>query len=354
MTHTITAHIVVRDAARAAAWYADALGAEERGRIEVPGGKLMQVELVFGDSTVMLADEFAELGVLSPLSIGGTATVLHLRTEDVDVLWDRATGAGAEVLQPLADAFWGERYGQVEDPFGHRWGLPSTCATSRRRRSRAPPRCCSAVSSGGLVAARLLAPGPGAREVAHHGVALAAHAREVGADPGQLGLHRDELGRGGRADRLFRGRLLHRSHVTPRRARRKETRRAIAQSAQQTTERLLRDEVEGVDVARSYDGEVASVERGDRGFSESFGGGDHTGVDGSEPEVGVGVDQVGHASEIVGLHGMELEQGAAQLAQKAGLGGRPEELADEVAGFDQDKLRYDHRLGRRLEESAQR
>jgi PhnB protein len=119
----VTPHIVVRDAARAAAWYADALGAEERGRIPVPGGKLMQVELWFGESQVMLADEFPELDVLSPLAIGGTATVLHLRIDDVDAVWERAVGAGAEVRQPLADAFWGERYGQITDPFGHRWGL---------------------------------------------------------------------------------------------------------------------------------------------------------------------------------------------------------------------------------------
>jgi PhnB protein len=123
MTHTITPHLVVRGAARAAAWYVEALGAEERSRIEVPGGKLMQVELRFGDATVMLADEFEELGVLSPLSIGGTATVLHLSTDDVDALWQRAVDAGAEVRQPLSDAFWGERYGQITDPFGHRWGL---------------------------------------------------------------------------------------------------------------------------------------------------------------------------------------------------------------------------------------
>jgi PhnB protein len=121
--HTITPHLVVRGAADAAEWYARALGAEERGRIEVPGGKLMQVELVIGDSRVMLADEFPELGVLSPLSIGGTPTVLHLYSEDVDALWQRAVVAGAEVRQPLGDAFWGERYGQIQDPFGHRWGL---------------------------------------------------------------------------------------------------------------------------------------------------------------------------------------------------------------------------------------
>jgi PhnB protein len=121
--HAITPHIVVRDAARAAEWYARALGAEELGRIEVPGGKLMQVELRFGDSTVMLADEFPDMGVVSPLSIGGTATVLHLVVEDVDAVWERAVAAGAEIRQPLGDVFWGERYGQIVDPFGHRWGL---------------------------------------------------------------------------------------------------------------------------------------------------------------------------------------------------------------------------------------
>ena len=121
--HTITPHIVVGDAAAAADWYKQILGAEERNRIEVPGGKLMQVELRFGASAVMLADEFPEAGVLSPLSIGGTATVLHLYTDDVDAIWNGALDAGAEVRQPLHDAFWGERYGQITDPFGHRWGL---------------------------------------------------------------------------------------------------------------------------------------------------------------------------------------------------------------------------------------
>lgn len=121
--HTITPHLVVGDAPAAADWYTDILGAEERNRIELPGGKLMQVELWFGDSAVMLADEFPEAGVLSPFSVGGTATVLHLYTNDVNALWDRAVNAGAVVRQPLQDVFWGERYGQITDPFGHRWGL---------------------------------------------------------------------------------------------------------------------------------------------------------------------------------------------------------------------------------------
>jgi PhnB protein len=120
---TIIPHIVVDDAARAADWYGAVFGAEERGRLEVPGGKLMQVELWFGDSPLMLADEFPDLGVLSPLSVGGTATVLHFSTDDADAVWQRALDGGAEVRQPLQDAFWGERYGQITDPFGHRWGI---------------------------------------------------------------------------------------------------------------------------------------------------------------------------------------------------------------------------------------
>jgi PhnB protein len=121
--HTITPHIVVRGAARAAEWYKQALGAEERSRVPLPGGKLMSVELWFGDSAVMVADEFPEMGVCSPQTIGGTSTVLNLYTEDVDALWRRALDAGAEVLHPLRDQFWGDRHGQLTDPFGHRWGL---------------------------------------------------------------------------------------------------------------------------------------------------------------------------------------------------------------------------------------
>jgi PhnB protein len=121
--HTITPHIVVQDATRAAEWYKAALGAVERGRLSLPGGKLMYVELWFGDSAVMVADEFPEAGILSPQAIGGTAVVLHLFTEDVDALWQRAIDAGAQVLHPLQDQFWGDRHGQFTDPFGHRWGL---------------------------------------------------------------------------------------------------------------------------------------------------------------------------------------------------------------------------------------
>jgi PhnB protein len=121
--HTITPHIVVRDAARAADWYVQALGAEERGRIPVPDGRFMQIALRWGHSTVMIADEFPEMGVVSPLTLGGQYGALAIRTDDVDALWQRAVEAGAEVLLPLQDAFWGDRHGEIIDPFGHKWAL---------------------------------------------------------------------------------------------------------------------------------------------------------------------------------------------------------------------------------------
>ena len=119
----VTPHIVVPDAAAASEWYARALGAEERSRVTLPSGKVMTLELRFGASTVMVGSEFPDFGVLSPLAIGGSATVLQITTDDVDALWARAVGAGAEVQHDLADAFWGERHGQIRDPFGNRWNL---------------------------------------------------------------------------------------------------------------------------------------------------------------------------------------------------------------------------------------
>ena len=119
----VSAHIVVPDAAAAATWYADAFGAEERSRIPLPGGVVMTVELAFGDAAVHVASEFPDAGIVSPLTIGGTATVLQIDTADADALWKRALAAGAEVRHELADQFWGERHGQLTDPFGHRWNI---------------------------------------------------------------------------------------------------------------------------------------------------------------------------------------------------------------------------------------
>jgi PhnB protein len=120
---TLVPHIVVRGAAEAAAWYGRAFGAETGETIPVPDGRFMQVEVRFGDAVVMLADEFPEWGVVSPLTLGGTYGALTLTVADAHAAWERAVGAGATVHTPLQDAFWGERHGQVMDPYGHRWGI---------------------------------------------------------------------------------------------------------------------------------------------------------------------------------------------------------------------------------------
>ena len=120
---TITPHLVVGGGAQAADWYQRAFGAQVGGKIPVPGGKFLQIQLRLGDSTVMLADEFPEMGMLSPLTLGGTYGALGIAADDADALWDRAVAAGARAHRPLQDMFWGDRHGQVIDPFGHRWGI---------------------------------------------------------------------------------------------------------------------------------------------------------------------------------------------------------------------------------------
>jgi PhnB protein len=119
----IVPHIVVQGAERAAAFYAEAFGAQEVSRIPVPDGRLMSVQLRIGGGLLHLADEFPEIGVLAPPTIGGTAVVLALEVADAEVVFAQAVGAGATVRQPLADMFWGDRHGQLDDPFGHRWNI---------------------------------------------------------------------------------------------------------------------------------------------------------------------------------------------------------------------------------------
>ena len=119
----IVAHIVVRGAERAAAFYAEAFGAQEVSRIPVPDGRLMSVQLRIADGLLHLADEFPEMGVLAPPSLGGTPVVLALEVDDADAAFARAVAAGAQVRQPLADMFWGDRHAQLDDPFGHRWNI---------------------------------------------------------------------------------------------------------------------------------------------------------------------------------------------------------------------------------------
>ena len=121
--HTITAHLTVADAAKAIEWYTEALGAEEVVRMPGPGGTVMHAEMSLGDSRMLLNDEFPDMGVRGPASLGGTPVTMHLYVPDVDALVARAEKAGAKVTLEVQDTFWGDRYGRFEDPFGHSWAV---------------------------------------------------------------------------------------------------------------------------------------------------------------------------------------------------------------------------------------
>jgi PhnB protein len=121
--HTLTPHLIVRDAARAITFYENAFGAQLLGKMLTPDGKVMHAAMKVGDSMLMLNDEFPEWGALSPVSSGGSGVTLHMYLENVDAAFQKAVSAGAEVKMPVMDQFWGDRYGIVADPFGHKWSL---------------------------------------------------------------------------------------------------------------------------------------------------------------------------------------------------------------------------------------
>ncbi|HZV01146.1 MAG TPA: VOC family protein [Planctomycetota bacterium] len=122
--HTVTAYLIVRDIPKALDFYTRALGAKELFRMTGPDGKAVtHAEIRIGDSTVMLGAEGGPMNAKSPLALGGTAASIYLYLEDVDSAFEKATRAGGRVAMPVADMFWGDRYGKILDPFGHEWGL---------------------------------------------------------------------------------------------------------------------------------------------------------------------------------------------------------------------------------------
>jgi uncharacterized glyoxalase superfamily protein PhnB len=122
--HTVTPGLTVKNGAEMIEFYKRALGAKELLRISGPDGKhLMHAEIEIGNSKVMLSDESPEMGCRAPASVGGVTSSLYVYVEDVDKAFRRAVEAGATALMPPTDMFWGDRFGQVEDPSGHRWGL---------------------------------------------------------------------------------------------------------------------------------------------------------------------------------------------------------------------------------------
>lgn len=121
--HTLNPSLAVDDAAKAIDFYQQAFGARERFRMAGPGGEVAHAELQVGDSTLMLGDTTPQSTARSPKDLGGTSIVMMLYVEDADAFVQRAVDAGATVTMPLSDMFWGDRFGQIADPFGHQWAV---------------------------------------------------------------------------------------------------------------------------------------------------------------------------------------------------------------------------------------
>jgi PhnB protein len=122
----VSPHLIVDDAAAAIDFYVKAFGAEELGRVPHPDGRLVHAALNINGFTVMLNDDFPEMTdgkSMTPKALGGTPVTIHLTVTDVDTKFQQAVDAGATVVHPLEDAFWGDRYGVVADPFGHQWSM---------------------------------------------------------------------------------------------------------------------------------------------------------------------------------------------------------------------------------------
>ncbi len=140
--HAVTPYLSIRGAAEALEFYKKAFGAKEIMRMPGPKGDIGHAEIRIGDSRIMLADEYPEIQFLSPASRGGTTVSLHLYVKDVDAMVERAVAAGAKLTRPVADQFYGDRTGSLEDPFGHMWHVAThkedlSKAELRRRAERA-------------------------------------------------------------------------------------------------------------------------------------------------------------------------------------------------------------------------
>jgi len=130
--HSVTPYLAITGASLAIEWYKKAFGAKELMRQATPDGKLIHARVRIGDSIVMMSDVFPG-GHKDPLQLGGTSVTLHLYSNNVDALWKKAVEAGAKVDTQLDDMFWGERYGQLTDPFGHSWSLSMRVPMSRKQ-----------------------------------------------------------------------------------------------------------------------------------------------------------------------------------------------------------------------------
>ena len=154
----VTPYLVVDGAARAIDFYKRVFGAVERRRLDGPGGKIGHAELSIGDSLIMLADEFPDMGARGPTTLGGTPVTFLVYVEDVDSVFARAIEAGATVVRPLETRFYGDRVGGVKDPFGHEWYIAThvedLAPEEMERRARAAARTARETAHAGARACR--------------------------------------------------------------------------------------------------------------------------------------------------------------------------------------------------------
>lgn len=145
----IVPYLAVEDAASAIAWYKEAFGAKETTRRLEPGGRVLHAELRIGAARFYLSDVFPGSDIEHPTSLGGTTSTLHLQAPEVDRLWARAVSAGGKVTMPLANQFWGERYGKLRDPFGHSWALSWPVDLGEGERARLEAEAMKAFAASG-------------------------------------------------------------------------------------------------------------------------------------------------------------------------------------------------------------
>jgi PhnB protein len=145
---TVTPYLSINGAAAAIDWYKKAFGAKEVERFPTPDGKLMNARIRIGDSNVMMSDVFPGAGSQAPDTLGNSPVTLHVYVKNVDKVWQQAVDAGAKVTMPLDNQFWGERYGQLTDPFGHHWSLSQAIKMSKAERDEKQKQAMAMFSQG--------------------------------------------------------------------------------------------------------------------------------------------------------------------------------------------------------------
>ena len=156
--HTVTPYLSQDRAAEALEWYKKAFGAKILEKEEVPGGKIMHARIRIGDSIIMMSDVFPGAPTQAPSVLGNTTATMHVYANNVDKLWQQAVDAGAKVSMPLDNQFWGERYGQLKDPFGHVWSLSQVIPMSAKEKKEKEAAAMAMFSQGQQATAPEMSP----------------------------------------------------------------------------------------------------------------------------------------------------------------------------------------------------